>query len=155
MSSASLRPYKQRLLRELGREALFDDQIDVVGRREFGRRWGGVHPSDGVPPVRPNRYYIVNSGYRGGPGAHWTGLYVSPAGRAYIYDSFARGAAKIVPATVRRLEPEHFIIEDANGKADQRGASEICGALSLAWLMLVRDVGIRRSLDGPLERVVA
>ena len=76
-----LRPYKQRLLRELGREALYDDQIDAVGRREFKRRWGGVHPSDGVPPVKPNRYYVVNSGFRGGPGAHWVALYVSPAGR--------------------------------------------------------------------------
>ena len=154
MSSASLRPYKQRLLRELGREALFDDQIDVVGRREFGRRWGGVHPSDGVPPWKSNRYYVINSGFRGGPGAHWVALYASPAGRVYVYDSFARTSTKIVPATVRRLGPKHFI-EDANGVADQRGASEICGALSLAWLMLVRDVGIRRSLDGPLERVVA
>ena len=154
MSTEVLRPYKQKLLRELGRVALYDDQLNVVGRREFGRRWGAVHPSDGVPPVKPHRFYIINSGFKGGPGSHWVALYVSPAGRVYIFDSFARTATKIVPATVRRLSPKHFI-EDANGVADQRGASEICGALSLAWLMLVRDVGIRRSLDGPLERVVA
>jgi hypothetical protein len=61
-------------------------------------------------------------------------------------------ATKIVPATVRRLEREHFVIEDANSVPDQRGASEICGVLSLSWLMAVRDHGIRRSLDGPLER---
>jgi len=152
MTSQALRPYKQQLLRELGREALYDDQIDAVGRREFGRRWGGTFPSDGLPPVRPNRFYVVNSGFRGGPGAHWTGLYISPGGRAYIFDSFARMATKIVPATVRRLEREHFVIEDANSVPDQRGASEICGVLSLSWLMAVRDHGIRRSLDGPLER---
>ena len=60
-------------------------------------------------------------------------------------------ATKIVPATVRRLGQEHFIIEDANSVPDQRGLSEVCGVLSLAWLMAVRDHGIRRSLDGPLE----
>ena len=130
MTSQALRPYKQQLLRELGREALYDDQISAVGRREFKRRWGGTFPSDGLPPVRPNRFYVVNSGFRGGPGAHWTGLYISPGGRAYIFDSFARMATKIVPATVRRLEREHFVIEDANSVPDQRGASEICGVLS-------------------------
>ncbi len=154
MSAEVLRPYKQKLLRELGRVALYDDQLDVVGRREFGRRWGGVHPSDGVPPVKPNRFYIVNSGFKGGPGSHWVALYVSPAGRVYMYDSFARTSTKIVPSTVRRLSARHFI-EDANGVADQRGDSQVCGVLCLSWLMLVRDVGIRRSLDGPLERVVA
>ena len=112
----------------------------------------GHFPATGCPPVRPNRFYVVNSGFRGGPGAHWTGLYISPGGRAYIFDSFARMATKIVPATVRRLEREHFVIEDANSVPDQRGASEICGVLSLSWLMAVRDHGIRRSLDGPLER---
>ena len=153
MSSALLRPYKQQLLRELGREALYDDQLDVVGRREFKRRWGGVHPSDGVPPLKPNRFYIVNSGFKGGPGSHWVALYVSPGGRVYVFDSFARTSTKIIPATVRRLGPEHFI-EDANSVADQRGASEVCGVLSLAWLIAVRDRGIRQALDGPLERVV-
>ena len=153
MSGPLLRPYKQRLLRELGREALYDDQIDAAGRREFKRRWGGVHPSDGVPPVKPNRYYVVNSGFRGGPGSHWVALYVSPAGRVYIYDSFARTSTKIVPAAVRRLGPEHFV-EDANGEADQRGDSQVCGVLSLAWLMAVRDHGVKRALDGPLERVI-
>ena len=150
MSGPLLRPYKQRLLRELGREALYDDQIDAVGRREFKRRWGGVHPSDGVPPVKPNRYYVVNSGFRGGPGSHWVALYISPAGRVYVYDSFSRWATRIIPATVRKIGPEH-LVEDANGVPDQRGLSEVCGVLSLAWLMAVRDHGIRRSLDGPLE----
>jgi hypothetical protein len=154
MTTAVLRPYKQKLLRELGSEALFDDQIDKIGLREFGRRWAGVYPSDGLPAVRPNRFYVVNSGFRGGPGAHWVAMYASPSRRIYVYDSFARTSTKIIPATVRKISHEHFV-EDANGVADQRGDSQVCGVLSLAWLMAVRDHGIRRALDGPLERVVA
>lgn len=155
MSSSSLAGYKAGLIRELGRESLYEDTIDRVGRREFGRRWGGVHASDGVPrSLKPNRFLVVNSGFRGGPGSHWVALYTSPSGRAYVYDSFARGATKIVPATVRGLRQER-VVEDANGVADQRGDSQVCGVLSLGWLMLVRDRGIRRALDGHLERVMA
>jgi hypothetical protein len=53
------------------------------------------------------------------------------------------------------LKQEHLEVEDANAHSDQRGSSEVCGVLTLAYLMLVRDVGIKKALDGPLERVVS
>lgn len=154
MSGKLLLGNKRALMRELGRGALDDRQIDAVGRREFKRRWGGVFASDGLPKLLPNHYYVVNSGFVDGPGAHWVGLYVTPRGRAYIYDSFSRGVRKLMWAAARDIARQGLVLEAANGVADQRGSSEICGHLSLSWLMAVRDKGVRAALEGPVERVM-
>jgi hypothetical protein len=153
MSSKDLAPYKAAVIETLGRKALEDDAIDMFGRAQFKRRWGGVHSEDEVGHnLVPNRYHIVNTSRHNGPGVHWTGLYVSRAGRAYVYDSFARPIAKLLPHEVRKMRGEGHAVEEAHAHANQR-SGELCGQLSLAWLLLVRDHGIRAALEGPIDVV--
>lgn len=149
MSSKKLAPYKAAVVEVLGREALEDNVIDQFGREQFKRRWGGVHAEDDRPNLTPNRYHIVNTGRHNSPGVHWTALFVSRGGRAYIYDSFARPIPSLLPHEVRKIRDTGAAVEEANEQADQRG-SDLCGQISLAWLLLVRDHGIRSGLEGPV-----
>ena len=150
MSGRLLLPYKTAIIRELGKGPLDEGQIDEIGLREFGRKWGGVHPSDRLPALKKDRFYVVNNAGHRSPGTHWLGLYSSPGGRVYIYDSFARFITRLIPKTVRKIRHEN-IVEEANQNADQRGASSVCGQLSLSWLLLVRDMGIRKALEGVVD----
>jgi hypothetical protein len=149
MTSKDLAPYKAAIIEALGREALEDSTIEKFGQAEFKRRWGGVHAEDRIGHVASNRFYIVNTSRHGGAGVHWTGLYVTRAGRSYIYDSFARPIAKLLPHEVRKMRREGHDVEEAHAHANQR-SSDLCGQLSLAWLLLVRDHGIRAALEGPV-----
>jgi hypothetical protein len=155
MSGRLLLPYKRQLVRALGRGPLDDAQIDAVGRRELGARWGGVHAADELAPaaLRRESYHVVNTGAARNGGVHWVALYVSRAGTVHVYDSFARPVRHLLwrPAQVVAGARLGALLP-ANGVADQRGASAVCGQLSLAWLLLVRDRGIRGAIEPPKRR---
>ena len=152
MSGKLLLPYKAAIVRELGKGPLDEGQIDEIGQREFGRKWGGTHPSDQLPSLKRDRFYIVNNAGHRSPGTHWLGLYSSLGGRIYVYDSFSRPVTRLIPRAVKKIRHEN-ILEEANQNADQRGASSVCGQLSLSWLLLVRDMGIRKALEGVVDVV--
>ena len=138
------RSYKSALIRKLGREALDDMTIDSVGRAEFKRRWGGVSSQSEWQPIR-DRYYVVNTArVPDSPGVHWVGVYVTPRGLVHVYDSFGRGVQRLlwrVGKTASRWGAGPLIGTDPD--AEQRGSSAVCGHASLAWLLVVRDHGIR------------
>jgi hypothetical protein len=142
----AFRRHRDRLIRALGRGPLVDHDIDVVGRAEFGRRWGGVSLQSEWRPKR-GCYYIVNTAWTpASNGEHWVAVYVSPAGVVYAYDSFGRNVRRLlhhVGKTARQWGAEP--LESTDNDAEQRGASSVCGHLSLAWLMVVRDLGVRKA----------
>jgi hypothetical protein len=124
------------------------DQINVIGREAFGADWRGVFSQEDIPmPLRPG-YYVVNSSYTpNSPGHHWMSLYVSGSGKPYYYDSYARSAARMLHRLrKRRLTGAISIVEADRSDAEQRGASAVCGQLSLSWLLVVRDLGVRDAL---------
>ena len=140
----TFRSYKGALIRKLGRGPLDDTTIDSVGRAEFGRRWGGVSSQSEWQPLR-DRYYIVNTArVADSPGYHWVGVYVTPRGMVHVYDSFGRNVRRLlwrVGKTASRWGAGPLIGTDPD--AEQRGSSAVCGHASLAWLLVVRDCGIR------------
>ena len=152
MSGRLLLRYKTAIVRELGKGPLDEGQIDEIGLREFGRKWGRTHPSDQLPAFKKDRFYVVNNAGHRSPGTHWLGVYSSSGGRIYVYDSFSRPVTRLIPRAVKKIREEN-ILEEANFVPDQRGASSVCGQLSLAWLLLVRDMGIRKALEGVVDIV--
>ena len=142
----AFRRYRDRLIRAMGRGPLIDHDIDVVGRAEFGRRWGGVSLQSEWRPTR-NHFYIVNTSWApASRGEHWVGVYVTPAGVVYVYDSYGRDVRRLlhhVGKTARLWGAEP--LKSTDDDQEQRGASAVCGHLSLAWLMIVRDMGIRKA----------
>jgi hypothetical protein len=136
--------HRDRLIREFGRAALNSEQVYEIGHREFGRRWGGVSDQATWVPHN-NRFYVLNTARTpNSPGYHWVGVYVSPAGVPTAYDSFGRNIHKLMyTANSTAKKGLGHALRGSDPKAEQRGASQVCGCLSLAWLCLVRDLGIR------------
>jgi hypothetical protein len=138
------RAYRDVIIRALGRGPLDDSTIDDIGKAEFGRRWGGVAAQSAWRPHR-DRFYIVNTAHTpNSPGVHWVGVYVSPRGVVHVYDTFGRNVRRLlwrVGETANRWGAGPLNGTDPD--AEQRGDSAICGHASLAWLLVVKNRGIR------------
>lgn len=133
---------KRQLIRKLGRRALYNDEIDAICQRLFGKRWGGCHPSDKLP-LKPNIYYIANTGNQRSNGIHWVSC-VTTKTRVYVYDSFSRHPSNLLKTLSSKAERKGLVIVEANqDEAEQRGDSAICGHISIAWLIVVHQMGIR------------
>jgi len=143
-----LRKLKARFIRKYKARALFDDEIEREGARLFGNAWGGVSNQANIKP-EPSHYYIVNTARtEAAPGAHWVALITGSGSTAYLFDSFGRDSVRLLPYLLRRLKKAGFgRVVDCDYDAEQRGASEVCGHLALSWLVVARDLGIRRALE--------
>jgi hypothetical protein len=137
--------YKRQLISRLGHEALYSDTIDRVGRELFGVNWQGVfHQGNFKAAKRPGgSYAVVNTSHSNrSPGFHWLGVYTSPAGVVYIWDSFGRPIQRIASYLGKKIGKGHSI-RGSDNDAQQRGASQTCGPQSLAWLMVVSGHGVK------------
>ena len=86
-------------------------ELDNLGKKLFGQKWGGVYAADTVPN-RVTGYSIVNLGTMASGGTHW----VSQTKNGYFYDSL-----------------------EENGKLDdieQSLMEKNCGQRAMAFLML-------------------
>ena len=145
-ATSRFRSYRDELVRQLGRGPLDSDEIEKIGMREFGAQWGGVGRQG--RRMRPGRYYIVNTAWSArSPGVHWMGVYTDHSGTPHVYDSFARGGARMLWKTARRNGWRSDAIRNSDlADAEQRGTSAICGHLSLAWLMTARHLGVTAAM---------
>ena len=142
------RAYKRQLIARLGRDALYASDIDSIGRVEFGKRWGGASAQASWKPRR-NMMYIVNTAVSDrSPGSHWMAVYASPRGTVYAYDSFGRSPRRLLHRVGRTAAAwgAGELRSESVPDAEQRGSSAVCGHLSLAWLLVVRDLGVRAAL---------
>jgi hypothetical protein len=65
--------------------------------------------------------------------------------RAYVWDSYGRDPESLVPHLVAKIKLRGFKLGSTNTspRMEQIGySSELCGVYSLAWLLVVRDLGI-------------
>jgi len=147
-AEARFRTYRDALIRIYGRGPLDSDQIDEFGKEAFGASWRGVSGQERVKTPMKAGYRIVNTSKTAkSPGVHWVGLYVTSAGRTYTYDSFARSGARMLSELAGRRKKGSGAFVDSDRKdAEQRGQSAVCGHLSLAWLLVVRDLGVRSAI---------
>ena len=97
--------------------------------------------------LRPKTYYVVNTGHSRGGGIHWVAVYRGAGKTVYVYDSFGRATGSILPDLKKALEARGYSIVEADRDAEQRGASEVCGHLSLAWLEVVHRYGVLAALE--------
>jgi hypothetical protein len=134
--------YKTKYISKLGRHALDNTEIDTFAKSIFGSKYKGSFAQDQNFEFKSG-FYIINTDIAKGPGEHWIGLVVSPK-TAYIYDSFSRDPQTLVPHLTKRLtKAKRKIISSDRTDKEQRGLSVICGHLSLAWLTVVKELGIR------------
>lgn len=135
--------YKKAMISELGRDPTEGTDLNTIGRREFGSAWAGVSPQDRVK-LKPHSYYIVNTDTHDKPGQHWMAVYTTRK-HAYVYDSYGRPVKPLVRHLIENINNHGYILEktDLVHHAEQIGySSAVCGQCSLAFLLVVRDLGI-------------
>jgi hypothetical protein len=138
------RTYKKQFIKKLGRKALYNTTIDRVGAELFGTKWIGCFPQDKV--VLRNGFQVLNVDKSTQSGSHWIGLYKTN-NNIYIYDSFARPSGQLLKSLTKKIKGYHLKYKDSDrSDAEQRGDSEVCGQLSLSWLLCVKDLGIRKAM---------
>lgn len=135
--------YKRKLISKFGNKALYDDEINSIGSQLFGPKWQGVHSHDRMK-FKPG-FQIINTGGENSPGRHWVGIFISPS-TIYIYDSFGRDTDSILKSIRAKSKKKKLKIVESDRDAEQRGYSEICGILSISWLCVVKNRGIRMAL---------
>ncbi len=137
--------YKAALIDELGRKALDDVTINRIGCREFGSAWAGCRAIDQVK-FKPNTYQVVNTDPHNKPGEHWLGLFQTRT-KAYVFDSYGRSIPLLVSQLISSIKKHGLELGATNRDPhmEQIGyTSEVCGHDSLAFLLVVRDLGIKR-----------
>ena len=163
------REYKRRLIQLLGRKALYDYQIDEIARELFGSKWLGCNAQDkivfksggtrGCKPLRvfdptsiPLGYQIINVDTSNQPGSHWCAL-IQNGNNIYVYDSFARSSQnllKVLTKSIRLRSPvknrKIQVLDSDRSDSEQRGLSQICGHLCIAWLMCAQDFGVKSAM---------
>ena len=136
---------KKALMRQLGKGALYDDQIAAVAPSLLGPRWKGVYSHDQLPKS-PGMYIVNTAGSKSKNGIHWVAVYQTPK-TMYVYDSYGRATGSVLPKLKRRAGAGVRIVESDRSDAEQIGtSSETCGHMCLAWLQCVVKYGIRGAL---------
>lgn len=141
--------YKKLLLSLIGHtNAINGKEVNDICKRVIGPSFIGVFPQDVVPINMIKKlkecYFVVNTDLQNGSGIHWIGCYKGN-GKIYIYDSFARSSITILPHLIKDLKGIPFVESDRSDK-EQFGSSSICGALTISWLMCIKDYGIKKAI---------
>lgn len=142
MAETLFKKYKRKFIKHFGRHPLNNVEIDKFGKEFFGSRYKGSFAQNEKFELKPG-LYIINTDTKSGAGIHWVGLYLTSK-TAYIYDSFARDSKKLLPHLLKHLKHKKIVESDRSDK-EQRDLEVICGHLSLAWLAVVRDLGINKA----------
>ena len=139
--------YKKHVITKFGKKALDDRQLTELGRNIFGSKYLGTFPQDKVPWNKTG-YLICNvdtSKKINTDDAHWVAIYTTKT-RLYIYDTFGRHTSFILPIVFEKAAKINKKIIEADHDPEQYGYSEICGQLSMAFLCVVKDLGVKKAL---------
>jgi len=136
--------YKRKYIRHFGRKSIDNFQIEEFCQKEF-KNWRGCYAQDEKFKIK-NGCYIINTDVKAGKGEHWCGMYVCSK-TAYVFDSFARDPKKLLSYLTKNLRGKQIkVVSSDRSDTEQRGLSEVCGPLCIAWLSVVRDIGIRKAV---------
>jgi hypothetical protein len=144
-SEKAFKKYKKKIIAVMGTKETDNVQISNMGLKLFGKRFIGVCPQDTIP-LGKTGMLIANTDLSNEPGSHWVAI-LSTAKSVYIFDSFGRPAKQLMKILTKNAKAKKIkIINSDLSDKEQRDASSICGPLSLAWLCVVKEMGIRSAL---------
>ena len=139
---ASFKDYKKKIIKLLGKKALLSDQLSKMGKKLFGKKYLGTYPQDKFP-IGLDGYCIINTDVAGKQGEHWVALVFEPK-KCFVYDSFGRLTQNLLPILEKRLVDRHIITIDADHKPEQFGNTEVCGQLSMSFLLCCDTYGVEK-----------
>ena len=135
--------YKNQLIKKLGREPLYGDVIEKVGKKLIGARFKGVYAQDKFPANKVG-YYIVNTDTSNKSGTHWVAI-INTKTNVYIHDSFGRKSKTILRYVVRNSKALQKKTIEVDPDLEQ-GNSNVCGCIVLAFLLTAKQVGMQQAL---------
>ena len=137
--------YKKKYISKLGMQPLDNFQIDTICNNLFGIKYKGSYPVDQKFELKPG-YYIINTDLKKGAGVHWVAMVLTKT-NAFIYDSFARASNKLISHLAKRLKLAKIKIINSDRKdREQKETQLVCGQLSIAWLAVVKDLGVKSAI---------
>jgi hypothetical protein len=136
--------YKQQLIKQLGTQVTDNIQLDRVAYKLLGTRFKGTYSVDTVP-IKKSGMFIVNTDLSTGPGVHWVAV-VSTAKNIFVFDSFGRKTKNLLKPLVKNAKIYQKKVIDSDYDVDQKISSFTCGPLSIAWLLCVKELGIKNAL---------
>jgi hypothetical protein len=135
--------HKRKYIKKLTNKAMTNFQIDEIAKKEF-TPWRGCNSQDAI--IWKPGYQTINNDISSGPGIHWIAIFIRGK-TIYVYDSFGRPTPKLLKILTQQAKNRSFKIVDSQYDKEQFGnKSEICGQLSLSWLTVVRELGIKQAL---------
>ena len=136
--------YKQQLIKQLGTQVTDNIQLDRVAYKLLGSRFKGTYSVDTVP-IQKSGMFIVNTDLSTGPGVHWVSVFSTPK-NVYVFDSFGRKTKNLLKPLVKNAKIYQKKAIDSDYDVDQKISSFICGPLSIAFLLCVKELGIKNAL---------
>lgn len=143
-SDELFRKNKKIFIRILGNKALDNHTIDRIAVELFGNKYDGSHLQDNFP-LKKNKYYIINTDTKNGNGIHWVAV-ITTNKNMYVYDSFGRKSSELLKPLFKKATGAGMNVIDSDYDNEQRGNSQVCGQLSLAWLCIANKCGIKTAL---------
>ena len=131
---------KREIIKKWGNHALDNQEVHEIGKELLGDKFKGVFPSDRLE-FKPG-YYIINSDKSGMPGSHWLGIIIKNK-TMYVYDSYARKTNKLINHLYDKAKKLKYKIVDINKKSDQKNSSQVCGPISISFLLTYNKFGIK------------
>ena len=131
---------KKNIISLYGNKGLDNFQIDEIGKKYLKNKFKGVFAVNNIP-FKPG-LYIVNTDKANKPGTHWIAVKQTKT-KIYIYDSFSRKSSNILKILYDKAIKKGLKIIDVNFERDQNDKSELCGPISLSWLITMNNFGIK------------
>ena len=142
-------PEQFKLIRELPRRALTDDELRIGAARLQIPHFRGVFMMDELARMKSKRPEcgIINLDRSDGPGTHWTAYRIRQrCSEAMYYDSF--GDLPPPPPIVRYLTPSRGGSSIRyNYDREQNFGSSVCGKRCLEWLVRTIDDDVNEDDD--------
>lgn len=134
------------LVKKLGNKPLSDIDLRKEATNLKLPKFKGVFMQNSLLPDG-NCTYIVNQDVVGGGGIHWIAV-VQQNKTCYVYDSFGRGAGRLVPKFHHDRIARGYKIKNTDLDADQFGDKTVdCGHRCLSAMMIYKKHG----LDGYMQ----
>ena len=132
---------KNRLIRQLGRNPLTNNQLDEICKNI--PKYRGCFMQDELKEYK-NGYYIINTDTKNNTGIHWVAMYNTPTS-SYIFDSYGRDTHKIMPILKKTIQGGGRKIVESDKDQDQKN-SQVCGHICIAWILCSLEFGIKKTI---------
>jgi len=121
--------------------------LDALGKRYFCGVYLGTYPWNKYPINKLPEYgfAIINTDDSSGDGVHWVAVH-NYKNTIYIYDSFGRKSTNLLKGFSKLIKKYGKKLVDSKYDAEQADSQEDCGMRCLAWLMIVKCMGVKKAL---------